>query len=128
MIDYQKRRILYVDDTVEQRYAMRRILETAGFRVVEAGTGKEALAQLSSSLALAVIDVRLPDVGGYDLSRQIKASHPHLPILQVSASFSDPELRASGLSGGADAYIAQPVHPAELTSLVRRMLRTSEAE
>lgn len=125
---HQKRTILYVDDTVEQRYAMRRILEMEGFDVREAGTGREALAQLDPSLALAVLDVRLPDMSGYDLSRKVKLQDPHLPILQVSASFSDPELRAAGLSGGADAYIAQPVHPSELTALIRRMLRTSEAE
>lgn len=124
----QKRTILYVDDTVEQRYAMRRILEMEGFSVVEAGTGKEALEKVGPSASLAVVDVRLPDMSGYDLSRKLKLRDPHLPILQVSASFSDPELRAAGFSGGADAYIAQPVHPSELTALVRRMLRSSEAE
>jgi two-component system, NtrC family, sensor kinase len=128
MIDRRKRPILYVDDTIEQRYAMRRILETEGFRVLEAGTGKEALAQLSASIALAVVDVRLPDISGYELAKRVKERQPNLPILQVSASFSNPDLRAAGLSGGADAYIAQPVHPGELTSLIRRMLRAAEAE
>lgn len=128
MIHHQKPWILYVDDTVEQRYAMRRILELEGFGVVEAGTGGEALAQVNRPLVLAVVDVRLPDVNGYDLSRQLKVAYPFLPILQISASFSDPDLRAAGLSGGADAYLAQPVHPAELTSLVRRLLRIAETE
>ena len=128
MIYHEKRPILYVDDTVEQRYAMRRILETEGFTVLEAGSGREALTYLRSHLALAVVDVRLPDISGYELSRQLKQAEPNLPILQVSASFSDPSLRAEGFSGGADAYIAQPVHPAEMVGLIRRMLRTSEAE
>lgn len=128
MIHHIKRPILYVDDTVEQRYAMRRILETEEFEVLEAGTGKEALELMKHKPALAVVDVKLPDINGYELARQLKAMDPYLPLLQVSASFSDPNLRASGLSGGADAYIAQPVHPTELISLIRRMLRTSEAE
>ncbi|SDE98738.1 ATP-binding protein [Terriglobus roseus] len=128
MIYHEKRPILYVDDTVEQRYAMRRILETEGFSVFEAGSGKEALTYLGSHLALAVVDVRLPDISGYELSRKLKQAEPNLPILQVSASFSDPSLRVEGFSGGADAYIAQPVHPAEMVGLIRRMLRTSEAE
>ncbi len=128
MIHQTRRPILYVDDTVEQRYAMRRILETAGFQVLEAGTGKEAMAQMVHAPALAVVDVRLPDVDGYELSKKLKAHQLYLPVLQVSASFSDPEYRTAGFSGDADAYIAQPVHPAELTSLVKRMLRTSEAE
>jgi two-component system NtrC family sensor kinase len=128
LIHHKKRPILYVDDTIEQRYAMRRILETEGFAVLEAGTGKEAFALMQENPALAVVDVRLPDISGYDLSRRLKEMEPYLPILQVSASFSDPDKRAAGFSGGADAYIAQPVHPSELVSLVRRMLRTSEAE
>jgi two-component system NtrC family sensor kinase len=128
LIHHSKRPILYVDDTVEQRYAMRRILETEGFRILEAGSGKEAISLLDPTLALAVVDVKLPDISGYELSRKIKQQVPHLPILQVSASFSDPDLRAAGFSGEADAYIAQPVHPAELTALIHRMLRTSEAE
>lgn len=128
MIHHKSRPILYVDDTVEQRYAMRRILETEGFDVLEAGTGQEALDLMKKEPALAVVDVRLPDINGYDLSRQMKEMSPHLQLLQVSASFSDPALRVSGLSGGADAYLAQPVYPSELVTLIRRMLRTAEAE
>lgn len=128
MIRHQRTQILYVDDSVEQRYAMRRILETEGYQVLEAGSGREALNFLNQPLSLAVVDVKLPDINGYELTRQIKERDPFLPVLQVSASFSDPKLRASGLSGGADAYIAQPVHPSELIALMRRMLQTVEAE
>lgn len=128
MIHHKNRPILYVDDTVEQRYAVRRILETEGFAVLEAGTGKQAIELMKQDPALAVIDVKLPDMNGYDLCRRMKQVSPHLQVLQVSASFSDPDLRVSGLSGGADGYLAQPVYPSELVSLIRRMLRTAEAE
>ena len=128
MIHHRKKPILYVDDSIEQRYAMRRILETEGHNVLEAGSGREALNLLEQPLSLAVVDVKLPDINGYDLTRQIKQREPFLPVLQVSASFSDPTLRAAGLSGGADAYIAQPVHPSELAALVNRMLQTVEIE
>lgn len=128
MIYTEPRPILYVDDTEEQRYAMRRILETAGFRVIEAGNGAEAIQAMTHRPSLVILDVRLPDMNGYEVCRVIKQDDPTIPVLQVSASFSDPNLRASGLSGGADAYIAQPVHPAELVALVRALLRTSTAE
>ena len=128
MIHHRRKPILYVDDSIEQRYAMRRILETEGHSVLEAGSAREALKLLDESVALAVVDVKLPDISGYELTRQIKQREPFLPVLQVSASFSDPRLRASGLSGGADAYIAQPVHPSELIALIKRMLQTVEAE
>jgi len=107
---------------------MRRILETEGFAVLEAGTGEEALELMKQYPALAVVAVKLPDINGYDLSRRMKEISPYLQLLQVSASFSDPSLRVSGLSGGTDAYLAQPVHPSELVILIRRMLRTAEAQ
>jgi two-component system NtrC family sensor kinase len=128
MIHRRKSPLLYVDDTVEQRYAMRRILEIEGYEVLEAGTGTEALELMEKQPCLVILDVKLPDMSGYEVCRRIKAMTPAMAVLQVSASFSDPTLRASGLSGGADAYIAQPVHPAELLTLVRRLITSSEAE
>jgi len=138
MMILRDRHILYVDDTEEQRYAMRRILEGAGFHVHEAASGAEAFRQLYPGVSgveqpeiLAVIlDVKLPDMSGYDVCRGIKR-HPStasVPVLQISASFADPTLRAAGLSGGADAYVAQPVHPAELLALVEALIRSRESE
>lgn len=138
MIIVNERHILYVDDTEEQRYAMRRILEGAGFHVLEAGSGAEALRQLYPAttdgprpeILAAILDVRLPDISGYDLCRSIKGNPAtsSMPILQISASFADPSLRAAGLSGGADAYVAQPVHPAELLGLVEALIRSRDSE
>ena len=130
MIQTRQRQILYVDDTEEQRYAMRRILEGAGFRVLEAGTGREGLALLHPEILAVVLDVKLPDMSGYDVCRQIKANPQTaaIPVLQISASFADPALRAAGLSGGADAYVAQPVHPAELLALVNALIRSHDSE
>ncbi len=130
MIQTRERQILYVDDTEEQRYAMRRILEGAGFRVLEAGTGREGLDLLHPGILAVVLDVKLPDMSGYDVCRQIKANPETaaIPVLQISASFADPVLRAAGLSGGADAYVAQPVHPAELLALVNALIRSHDSE
>ena len=138
MIVSRTRHILYVDDTEEQRYAMRRILERDGFIVLEAGSGAEAFRHLypahpspdAPEILAVILDVKLPDMSGYDVCRRIKAdpSTTSIPVLQVSASFADPVLRAAGLSGGADAYVAQPVHPAELLSLVNALIRSYDAE
>ena len=138
MIVSQTRHILYVDDTEEQRYAMRRILERDGFTVIEAGSGAEAFRHLypespspgSPEILAVILDVKLPDMSGYDVCRRIKAetSTASIPVLQVSASFADPLLRAAGLSGGADAYVAQPVHPAELLALVNALIRSCDAD
>ncbi len=130
MIQSQIREILYCDDTEEQRYAMRRILEGAGYTVIEAGTGAEALEKLHPGVLAAVMDVRLPDISGYEVCRRIKANPltSAIPVLQISASFADPTLRAHGLEGGADAYVAQPVHPAELLSLVAALVRSHDSD
>lgn len=127
---YSSKTVLYVDDTVEQRYAMRRILQSGGYDVLEASTGAEALRLLNSDLVAVILDVRLPDMNGYDVCRAIKASPAGLgvPVLQVSASFAEPSLRAEALSGGADAYIAQPVHPQELLNLLRATVQAHRAD
>jgi signal transduction histidine kinase len=130
MIQTRDRQLLYVDDTEEQRYAMRRILEQAGYTVLEAGTGTEALHKLHPEILAVILDVKLPDMSGYDVCRRIKAAPATaaIPVLQISASFADPTLRAAGLSGGADAYVAQPVHPAELLSLVGALIKSHDSE
>ena len=132
MIQERERKLLYVDDTEEQRYAMRRILEGSGFTVIEAASGAEAFRQLAAhdNLLACILDVRLPDMSGYDVCRRMKAdpATAGLPVLQISASFADPVLRASGLSGGADAYVAQPVHPSELLALVNSLIRAHQFE
>lgn len=130
MIETRDRKILYVDDTVEQRYAMRRILEKAGYTVLEAGTGAEGLRKAHPDILAIVLDVKLPDMSGFEVCRRIKANPATaaIPVLQISASFADPTLRAAGLSGGADAYVAQPVHPAELLALVDSLIRSHDSE
>ena len=77
-----------------------------------------------------ILDVKLPDISGYEVCRRIKANPATsaLPVLQISASFADPTLRAKGLQGGADAYVAQPVEPAELLALVGALIRSHESE
>lgn len=122
--------ILYVDDTEEQRYALCRILEREGYRPIQAATGSEALSKLHPDLLAVVLDVKLPDMSGYEVCRRIKQDpiYAAVPVVQVSAGFADPDHRAVGLSGGADSYIAQPVHPQELLNLIRSLVRSSEAE
>jgi len=131
MIDKNERPILCVDDTEEQRYVTARILRLAGYRVIEAATGAEALSMILDQSPLAVVlDVNLPDMSGYEVCQQIR-SDPKIastPVLQISASFADPEQRAIGLSGGADAYVLQPFHREELVALIKALIRSRQSE
>src|SRR5919112_4222574 len=120
--------ILLVDDTEAMRYAKARTLRRAGYDVVEAATGADALAlahQLRPPLVL--LDVKLPDFDGIEVCRRLKQDMPDILVLQMSAAFTDSEDRARGLDSGADTYLVEPAEPGELVATVRALLRMREA-
>jgi two-component system, NarL family, sensor histidine kinase UhpB len=123
-------RILCVDDTEAQRYAVSRILRSAGFDVLEASTGEQALEMMGSRPDLVVLDVNLPDISGLEVCRLIKARETsvRIPILQVSATQVNTRARVEGLEGGADAYLVQPIDAEELTATIHALLRVKQAE
>jgi signal transduction histidine kinase len=123
-------RILTVDDNEALRYSLVRSLRDAGYQVVEASTGAEALARAAELPDLITLDVNLPDMNGFQVCRKIKAdpATTHIPILHVSSTFVDPQSRVRGLEGGADAYLAEPIDRAELVATVGALLRLKRAE
>src|SRR5574342_661779 len=79
---------------------------------------------------MPVPDVLLPDVSGFEISRRLRADprHARVPILHLSASFTDPASRAEGLDSGADGYLTHPVEPVVLLASIRSLLRARQAE
>lgn len=125
----EMRRLLNVDDTEGLRYAKTRALQRAGFTVLEAATGKEALDLVAQEKPdLVLLDVKLPDVSGLEICKIIKKNHPGTMILQISATFVQPADRVRGLDIGADAYLTEPLSPEELVANVRALLRLKDAE
>ncbi|MBD1918096.1 MULTISPECIES: response regulator [Cyanophyceae] len=123
--------ILHIDDNEANRYIVRRILQNAGFAVVEAATGTAGLEALAlHQPALIILDVQLPDLNGFEVCRQIKANPRtrFIPVLHLSASFVKSQDKAEGLDSGADGYLAQPVEPIELLATVRSLFRIRQAE
>jgi PAS domain S-box-containing protein len=122
--------ILYVDDTEAQRYAVSRVLRRAGFEVREAASGSQALQMSALGPDLVVLDVKLPDINGFEVCKRIKENPvtAHTPVLQVSATWVSTQARVAGLEGGADAYLVQPVDPEELVATIRALLRIRRAE
>ena len=123
--------ILNVDDNDGARYAKSRILSRAGFDVIEAANGTEALERARDSLPdLVLLDVKLPDINGFEVCRQIKAAPETAAILvlQTSAAAVQSIDRIRGLDGGADSYLIEPIEPAELIAHVRALLRVRRAE
>lgn len=123
--------ILNVDDNEGARYAKSRILKLAGFRVIEAATGAEALESAARDMpSLMLLDVMLPDINGLDVCRMIKQNPATLAILvlQTSASAVHSRDRVTALAGGADSYLIEPIEPEELIANVKALLRIKVAE
>ena len=118
--------VLNVDDYEAGRYASSRVLRQAGFDVVEAATGEEAIRLAASVPDLIVLDVNLPDVNGFEVCRRIKADPETagIPVLYLSAAYRASEHRVQGLELGADGYLTQPVDPRELVATVNALLRS----
>lgn len=123
--------ILHVDDNETNRYVVARVLRSAGFAVMEATTGEAGLQAIAQAeLGLVILDVQLPDTNGFEVCRQIKSNPAtaNLPVLHLSAHFTESRDKAQGLDSGADAYLAQPVEPIELIATVKALLRMRRAE
>jgi signal transduction histidine kinase len=121
--------ILAVDDNDALRYSLSRTLQGGGYRVIEARTGAEALELADQSPDLITLDVRLPDVDGFEVCRRLKANPrtAHIPVLHISATFTDKEYRVRGLEA-ADGYLAEPISREELLATVGALLRLKQAE
>ena len=120
--------ILNVDDNPASRYARSQVLRRAGYGVLEAPTGEEAIALVNEAHpALVLLDVNLPDISGLDVCRRIK-SQPQaagIPVLHISATAVEEKDLITGLQA-ADAYMVEPVPPDVLLALVGSLLRGSE--
>lgn len=124
------RTILVVDDRPATRYATARVIKNAGFNVLEAATGSEALQLVQSSCDLIVLDINLPDINGHEVCRRIR-QQLHLirvPVIHLSASFISDEHKIRGLEAGADGYLTHPVDPLVLIATIKAFLRTHEVE
>lgn len=123
--------VLHIDDSEVSRYAVARVLQTAGYSAREARSGQEGLA-LATTLRpdVIILDVDLPDLSGLEVCQRIRAD-PTIggtPVLHLSGARTASDDRAAGLETGADAYLTQPVDPRELLATVRALIRVRRAE
>ena len=130
MADESAVTILVVDDDEAKRYAITKILQKVGFAIREAATGAEALRLVADLPDLVILDVKLPDVSGFEVCRRIKAdpATASIPVLHLSTTFVDLDDKVQGLEGGADGYLTDVLEPLELIATVRSLLRARRAE
>lgn len=118
--------VLVADDEPVARHVLRRALEPAGYRVIEATTGSSALEIARRELPdLFILDISMPDMDGVEVCRAIKADpQTHLtPVVHITGSTLREE-RLSALEAGSDEFVGKPFDLEELLTRVRSLLRT----
>lgn len=124
--------ILVVDDHDSGRGAKTRLLRRAGFEVLEASTGGEALRIVEQvPVDALLLDVDLPDISGLEVSRRVRASGAEastVPILQISSTAVSSAEQVKGLELGADVYVTEPIDGDVLLATIRALVRARRAE
>jgi len=124
------RRVLVVDDSDAVRALITMNLETEGFEVVTARSGREALELVGQvDPQVVTLDVTMPDMDGFGTAEALRAGPAtrHLPIVIVSACAQDVDfLRAEEI--GVDAYVTKPFDPEHLVRVVRELAEAVEGE
>ena len=123
--------ILNVDDNDAARYSISRILCHAGFDVIEAANGEDALRLAKEEKPdLILLDINLPDIDGFEVCQRIKSDPTTslIPTIHISGTYQDNENRVKGLNIGADCYLTHPIEPPVLTSTIKALLRMRRAE
>lgn len=114
--------ILVVDDEKEIAELVQFYLENEGFSVIKAYNSAEALNIVKKQeINLAMLDIMLPDISGFDLCKKIREKHM-FPIIMLTAKDDDMD-KINGLTVGADDYITKPFNPLELVARVKTQLR-----
>ncbi len=120
MEDFDQIRVLVVDDEDIMRNLMIKILEKAGYHVVTASGGTAAKQILSEQpIDIVLTDVKMPDMNGFDLLREIKSSYPKVAVIMMTA-YADAYTIKDALIAGADEYITKPFKHYEVTVVIER--------
>ena len=116
------RKVLVLEDEENIRSFVVINLKRAGYETIEAGTGEEALAALKAnpSIKVALLDIMLPGIDGFEVCRRIRANK--IGIIMLTARTQEMD-KVTGLMTGADDYVTKPFSPAELTARVDALFR-----
>jgi two-component system, sensor histidine kinase len=114
--------VLLIEDNTDAREALRVLLELDGYDVAAAGDGPEGLdIARGKTPAVALIDIGLPGIDGYEVARRLRQLPGPRPFLVALTGYSDPEDRRRAEEAGFDAHVVKPVDPDELTRLLTRL-------
>src|SRR5512132_542977 len=123
--EFDRRRILVVDDEERMVRFIRMNLEHDGFQVMEAFNGKQAIDKMRDTPDLILLDVMMPDIDGFEVLETVREVSA-VPVIMLTARGEEDD-RVRGLELGADDYVTKPFSPRELVSRVKAVLRRTEA-
>ena len=120
------KKVLVLEDESSIRGFIVINLQRAGYEVMEAETGEEALEKLQENpdTRVCLLDIMLPGIDGFEVCRRIRMTNPQIGIIMLSARAQEMD-KVTGLMTGADDYVTKPFSPAELTARVDALLRRS---
>ena len=118
------KKVLILEDELNIRSFVVINLKRAGYDVIEAGLGQEALDKLSQNpdIGVAILDVMLPDIDGFEVCRSIRTTNKQIGIIMLTARSQEMD-KVTGLMTGADDYMTKPFSPAELTARIDALYR-----
>ena len=118
------KKVLILEDEVSIRSFVVINLQRAGYDVIEAGTGEDALDQLRKNpdTGVAIFDINLPGMDGFEVCRTVRATNKSIGIIMLTARTQEMD-KVTGLMTGADDYVTKPFSPAELTARVDALYR-----
>ena len=118
------KKILVLEDEANIRSFVVINLNRAGYETIEAGTGEEALEQLrlNPEVRVALLDIMLPDMDGFEVCRRIRAGNSKIGIIMLTARTQEMD-KVTGFMTGADDYVTKPFSPAELTARIDALYR-----
>ena len=118
------KKVLILEDEVSIRSFVVINLRRAGYEAIEAGTGMEALEKLKEhpDIGVAILDIMLPDIDGFEVCRNIRASNKQIGVIMLTARTQEMD-KVTGLMTGADDYVTKPFSPAELTARIDALYR-----
>ncbi len=118
------KKVLILEDEINIRSFVVINLKRAGYDVIEAGTGGEALEKLRliPDIGVAILDIMLPDIDGFEVCRRIRASNKQIGVIMLTARTQEMD-KVTGLMTGADDYVTKPFSPAELTARIDALFR-----
>lgn len=118
------KKVLILEDEEHIRSFVVINLKRAGYTVVEASSGMEALNKLAENpdTVVAILDIMLPDIDGFEVCRRIRATTSQMGIIMLTARTQEMD-KVTGLMTGADDYVTKPFSPAELVARVDALYR-----